>query len=522
MVSRPWARRGPAARGVIGIVLMGLLLHTLGCGVRGLKRVEVAPSQLASAPKQNATLKAHLRDGSVIVFDSWAFDERARAVRGDGRKLDPDRRNEAPGPHEVALDSVAVFESDALTVPAAMAPVTMMIGLHGLASALCLSNPKACFGSCPTFYAWDGERPVLVAEAFSASVAPALESTDLDALDRVHAAQDRLELTLTNEAFETHVVRRADLVVVPRPPGSRVLADQERGLWLASGWLEPDQALGDEGDCRDALARRDGIERTSLADSTDLAARETLELRFERAPVGELGVVLVARQSLLSTYVFYQALAWMGRSAGSWLASLEHVEIASRGQTFGPARVLGGIEVQVRDAAGWKTVGEYRETGPLASDTRVVRLPERAQGALDVRLRFTRGLWRLDQVGLVAVRGVASPVRVPPDGVTRRGRPDAAALASLRDGVTPLVTLPGDTLSLVYQLPPSAGDAEIFLESRGYYMEWMRDAWLAEENPVRVASLFLDPHAALRDLAPAFKRVEPDMEAMFWGSRYAH
>ncbi|MEP7228190.1 MAG: hypothetical protein ABI785_12560, partial [Gemmatimonadales bacterium] len=61
---------------------------------------------------------------------------------------------------------------------------------------------------------------------------------------------------------------------------------------------------------------------------------------------------------------------------------------------------------------------------------------------------------------------------------------------------------------------------ELFLESRGYYLEWMRREWLAEENLALAAQILLDPAGALRTLAPAFKRQEPEMERLFWNSRY--
>lgn len=48
----------------------------------------------------------------------------------------------------------------------------------------------------------------------------------------------------------------------------------------------------------------------------------------------------------------------------------------------------------------------------------------------------------------------------------------------------------------------------------------MREEWLTEENPLLAARLVLDPTAALRDLAPIFKAMEPEMEDLFWRSRY--
>jgi hypothetical protein len=83
-----------------------------------------------------------------------------------------------------------------------------------------------------------------------------------------------------------------------------------------------------------------------------------------------------------------------------------------------------------------------------------------------------------------------------------------------------LVTLPGDAYDIEYQLPPRPEQYELFLESRGYYLEWMRREWLAEENLPLAAQILLDPAGAVRTLAPAFKRREPELERLFWSSRY--
>lgn len=108
-----------------------------------------------------------------------------------------------------------------------------------------------------------------------------------------------------------------------------------------------------------------------------------------------------------------------------------------------------------------------------------------------------------------------------PARVLRHGHDDARTLASLLGEAPPLVTQPGDTLAIVHELPRAAERAEIFLESRGYYLEWIREAWLAEENAERLMRMFLDPAGSLREMAPEFKRLEPEMERSFWGSRYA-
>ena len=62
---------------------------------------------------------------------------------------------------------------------------------------------------------------------------------------------------------------------------------------------------------------------------------------------------------------------------------------------------------------------------------------------------------------------------------------------------------------------------DVFLESRGYYFEWMREEWMTEENPLLAARLLLDPEGSLRALAPAYKAQEAGMEQIFWSSRFA-
>jgi hypothetical protein len=84
----------------------------------------------------------------------------------------------------------------------------------------------------------------------------------------------------------------------------------------------------------------------------------------------------------------------------------------------------------------------------------------------------------------------------------------------------PLVTLPGDEYDIYYDLPEGADNYEIFLKTKGYYLEWMRDTWIAEENLKRAALFFGFPGLFMKIVADDFKKVEPSMEESFWNSRY--
>ena len=491
--------------------------------VRHLERT-VTP-QIATVDHKAAFLKVHMRNGDLFVLSEWKADEPRRRVTGRGDQLGSDRALVRRGDHDVAMDDVALYETNAIVTAPSIAAMAIVTGASLVLSAVCLSNPKSCFGSCPTFYAPAGDgdgEPALQAEGFSDAISPALETHDVDALWRTHVTGGRLTLRMTNEAYETHVVKQADVLAVPRPPGTRVISTGD-ALWLASGLTPPARCVADEGDCTAAVAAVDGRERTSASDEHDLAARETIDLVFpsgagdDRDEGGRAGVVIAARQSLVTTFLLYQGLAYLGTTAVDWLAALERGDPASRRGGQALQRLIGGIEVQVPHGAGWQTVGEVYETGPIATDVHLVVLPEAARGDR-VRLRLPRGGWRIDHVARATLAHQVTAQRIAPRAVRGTLGREFAAGRTPATGF-PIVTQPGDAYELDYDIP--RGEVELLLDSRGYYLEWMRAEWLREQHPLAALALLIAPAQALRDLAPAWKRLEPDAEQAFWSSRYA-
>jgi hypothetical protein len=502
-------------------IALTLALAVASC-VRSLDRQLIPPPLHATLDERSPFLKVHGREGQTHVLADWSVDEETRIVGGYGQLLDVDRRVVETGAFEIPIDSVVLFETNVTRTSGVVAGMTVLSGISVAVTIACAANPKACFGSCPTFYTANGEGMALRAEGFSSSIAPSLEKSDIDALDGITARGRTLDVHMLNEALETHVVRHVEVVAAERPPMGRVFATSEGDFWQALDVLKPTNAVAAEGDVGDLLRKVDGVERFSATDSTNLAAREVVELEFANVRPGRHGLVIASRQTLVSTYLLYQTLAYMGRSAVRHIAALERGDswIGERLQATG--RALGTIEVLVQDADGaWIAVGETAETGPLATDVRLVLLPGTSPATkLRVRLRLTRGYWRLDAVQLARLGAAVKPVRLQPASVTREGAEDRDAHARLLDPARTLVTLPGDEYVLTYLLPQDPWRYELFLDSRGYYLEWMREEWLADENPSWAAQMLLDPDSALKRLAPDFKRVEAEMEAQFWGSRY--
>lgn len=504
------------------ILFTFIFLH--GCGPM-LKRKLTAPAQFQSLDSSSPFLKAHTRDGRVYILSSWKVDSENQTVTGQGELLNINREILETGELTIPIDSVAIFETNTQDIPPEVQRRSViLITAAALSGALIygLSQAGGSFlGSCPTFYVSDGNSPILQAEGFSASVAPVLEASDVDALYHARPTQRHFEVKMKNEMLETHVVRHVDLLAVRRQSGGRVFQTADGTFWETDTIVEPSAAGGSEGDCLPLLRAVDGQERFSEADSEYLATREILDLEFENVPVGSDGLVITARESLMSTFLFYQGLSYMGRSAGQWIAALERADTNVKKAVTGIGQTLGGIEVLLQDDTGqWVSVGEVKETGPLAVDVHLVKLPAIKHERVNIRLRLTKGHWRLDAVKLVKLGEQLDPVRLSPIAVNQDAVSADEAHQLLTDSTKALTTLPGDIYTLVYQLPKDFENYELFLESRGYYLEWMREEWLTDENPALAAMMLFNPERALRVLAPEFKKVKVDMEKKFWGSRY--
>lgn len=500
----------------------------VGCVARHVERENITPdsfqksstSQINQLKLSSPFLKAHMKNGNLYVFDSWQTDDAKLTISGRATLYSATRELIEKNQYTVGLDSIALLETNVIENSGAATAMTVFAGITAAVTVFCIANPKACFGSCPTFYVSDGNSLRLQAEGFSSSISPSLEATDIDALYHAQPSDGELLVEMRNEALETHVVRHVDVLAVPTYKDYRVFAGQDQQFWRASALLPPVSATAPEGDCLPLLLEADGKERFSLADDSYLGTKEEIDLEFEVQAGQSYGLVVGTRQTLLPTYLLYQALAYMGNDAGHWLAEIERKNL---GDNHGAIeRIIGGIEVLLYSPEKqWEVVAAINEHGPLASDIHLISLGSISSPECSLKLRMTQGAWRIDYVALAELADPVTPIRLRPYAVLRDGQEDYHARSILLDSAQVLVTLPGDTYILKYKLPDKQAAFEFFLESRGYYLEWIRKEWIEEENQFFLAEMFLAPERTLRRLAPEFKRVEAQLEDSFWRSRYA-
>lgn len=509
-----------------GVSIILLLFMSFGCKTVPVKREIREVREITAMSPNYKFIKAHMKNGSAYVLSEWHFNQLDSTLNGHGTLLDLNRRVVESRFNSAVRDSVqnrmfrvhiseiALLETND-PGPSIAGGLAVVTGVSSVVTFLCIINPKACFGSCPTFYAQKGDTLTLQAEGFSSSIAPSLEKRDIDMLYDVNPSRN-FEMVLTNEALETHSIRYANLLAFERAGAERIFAGPDGTFYRCPEVALPLTCQAQEEDCREKVARADGVEYFSTADQNDLNTREELIVTFPQNNYRRAGLVVGKRQTLLTTYLMYQGLAYMGNSATYWLAELERERERKQENVF---TLLGGVEVYSQDGDGiWKFEGEINETGPIARDFNIIPISLHHQEKVTLRLRLNKGLWRLDYLALAEISEEVVPTVVAPSKAELITGSDSEPLERLTNDSEYLVTYPGDSYRIHYTLPFE--NAELFLSSKGYYLEWMRDEWLTEQHLLKLNQMINKPRKFLRTAAGAYKEIEPSMEKTFWSSRY--
>jgi hypothetical protein len=511
------------------LVVLSLVFYP-NCGGSRIQRISEPPTKFAPTQSSEVLpyLKLHMQNGDLYVLENWIIDSKLSTVNGNGKLYNFNRDLLSEGQFDVPVETIVIAETNQIKGPTGTGVLAVLTVITGIFTVVCIVNPKACFGSCPTFYAYNGDDFIVQAEGFSSSISPSLEEKDIDALYRIKPFNRDFTIQLKNEAYETHVIRSANLLALPKLEGGRVFSTPENEFYQTKNIIEPVSAVGNEGDISEKLCTFDGVERFSEADSNDLTSKEIIELSFDNIYSDSTGIIIAARQTLLTTFLFYQSLAYMGTKTGDWLANFER-----NGNQFKPIlnnlrSTLGNIDILMENEKGdWIKVGEVGETGPIATDIKIVPLktnsnPGKEEGSLKVRLRMAKGLWRIDYAAIGELNGNVEPIVISPSSSSPQYSENNEVVELLTNVNSTLITYPGDEYLLNYRLPSDFNNYELFMESRGYYLEWMRNEWLVEENADKVYEMLFNPKQYYKDLAPQFKKIEAEMEETFWSSKYVY
>lgn len=478
--------------------------------------------------KEKLFLKAHLKNGDICIMkDTWQVDTLQNKLTGAGTRYDFNRQKVFEGNISIPFDSIVIYETNKKlrnTENGRRMVTALLTVLDATIGISCLSNPKACFGSCPTFYLdKDDDFHHANAEGFSSAIVPSLEYGDVDALNNPPVTSQDFSLTMKNEALETHCIKDIKLLAIPRNTGERIYHTHTNHYYVCQNVYPIKTAKVEKQDISTLLRKQDLQEYYSPADSTNLSSKETIYLDFDQ-PVDakKLGLIIDFRQTLMTTYFIYNSMAYMGDEISDMLTKLETNKQIFKRLNSGIKNELGNIDIYTWDAHRqvWQLEDGIFETGPIAINHQFVPLKTKSNNQhLKIKIVLNKGYWRLDYIALTDIKKEAKPTELKVQSVIKNAKTDKVSLQMINHPDEYLVSMPGDVFDLQFQLPKAHQDYELFLYAKGYYLEWMRESWLKEKNMKKLQQMLINPKGYLKDEARAYKIYEATMEQAFWNSK---
>jgi len=503
------------ARVALGSILLGTVV---ACVFKKTVAREI-PRTVESSVR--TPVKAHMTDGSIVVFTRGST-VRAGWILGAGMRYPLEARPFAVT--AVPIDSVIgveTFDDKTRVAPTILASA----GATAVGAAATVVLALAIFGSCPTFYADSAGSQVLQAEAFSYSIAPLFENRDTDRLRVIPGADGVIRLHVRNEALETHYINHVELMEVLHSPAEIAVTDGRGRPVLMRELRAPSGVLNAAGkDVTVLLAANDGRLYESDRVFIDSRSLENLEDHIDFTIRGtrtdSVAVVLRMRNSLLNTVLLYEEiLARSGARSLDWLGQdLNRISTALDLGRWYANRM--GMTVAVRDGTGFRTVAKTLDSGPIAFHDVVVIVPTDGRESVDVRLSFVADNWRIESLGYTSqyrrVEARAIPIT---EARSRDGTKEREAFESLGDADDRyLKTTPGQTLTLSFDTGrENLGRARTyFLATQGYYIEWIRGAWLLDGER---AAAFTPSDASVLTALRSWSAKRAEFENQFYASR---
>jgi hypothetical protein len=475
--------------------------------------------------------KVHFKNGDVSVLEKWDINKNKDTIIGQGKLYDFNRVQIEEGSLSFSVDEIAIVETNQLEAIKSrdrerIAALSVLTGANVVLDVFCIANPKACFGSCPTFYVDENSSIHSAnAEGFSSSTSPCFEKKDLDPL-QYNTSSKAFFLTMKNEALETHMVNELSIEAVLKNKNEKVYVDKKNNYYKSNQLFRPTKATVGQKDIKSKISRLDDLEYFSTTDSTDLFAQEEIILEFDHLPKGEFGLTLNYRQTLLSTFLFYTGISYMGDEAADYVAKMEtnglmRQIVQNQHDKFGRIKLSSWDS----DNKEWKPIEEFDEKGPIAKNLILAPIFNKnpQKDKLKIKLELTKGLWRLDYIGLDLIDTIANPIIIYPSEIEVIDGADYTIKDIKSDDKNYLISFPGNEFKFKFDLPETSNsqDYELFLSSKGYYLEWIRQDWIKGKNIVKLNKMLMNDTQTWTDLAKEFKTMEHEMETVFWNSKYS-
>lgn len=483
--------------------------------------------------KVTSPTKVVLRDASVLLFP-LGITVYNDTIIGVGQRFwlsGSSTRNELT---VVPFDSIAAMTKYESKSSGASAVASFLHGLLGGVttplSLYCLACPKCCFGSCPTVYTYDGTRQNLEAELFSHCISRQLEEQDVDFFNQPLPDSGLYQLSLKNEALETHYLNYVAFYLVHHPVGTRIYPSEDGTPVAIQTHVQPARVTNRSGD--DILRAVRQIDSIAYRSGEGMVVRmmggdpfDWLDVKLEvPESVRTIRMIVRLRNTLLSTILLYDVvMASQGIEAMNWTTRMDTDPVYAS-QFRAIYNAFSGVAVKVLRNGQWVQQTTVKDVGPLAWKTFAVQIPVDRAGELSLRLQFVSDNFMIDMIGF-DVSGSSQPPlfveKIDPKEIqdnSGRLRRELALLIE-KDDDQYLVTNPGESYRLSYDVRKKAGyEATAFVRSKGYYTEWIRGSWLRNPQSAYQFNLFQTEQIFSR-LAESWLENKDAIEKRFFDAR---
>jgi hypothetical protein len=212
----------------------------------------------------------------------------------------------------------------------------------------------------------------------------------------------------------------------------------------------------------------------------------------------------------------------MGNEVGDYFAIIENSEELKGKLEGGIKKELGNVDIYLWNEKEnkWNFQNGLYETGPIAVNRQIIPLKNIGSASkIKVKLVLNKGLWRLDYLALTNIKAKVNPIEISPLSIFNKNEIDCKALNAIKNPDKYLISMPGSEYKFNFALPKGNEDYELFLYTKGYYLEWMREHWLKDKNLKKLRQIIEEPKKYLMAEAKDFKYYETMMEQEFWSSK---
>lgn len=328
---------------------------------------------------------------------------------------------------------------------------------------------------------------------------------------------------MKNEALETHCLNDVKLLAYPRANNQKVYQTRKNDFYLCENNYELFQSNSGKEDNTLLLQKEDRKERFSLSDENNLSSKEEIILSFKNVTnTNDLGLILNFRQSLMTTYFIYSAIGYMGDEVSDIFAGIEKNKDTKEKLDGGLKKELGDIDIYQwnSNTNSWEKINGFYETGPIAINRQIIPLKNITSSKdIKIKLVLNKGLWRLDYVALTNILKKVTPLEIEASAIYNKGKLDQAAFNDLKSNKKRLISMPGSEYKFNFILPKENTEYDLFLYSKGYYLEWMRDHWIKDKDLFKLYQMVNTPKKYLKYEAKNYKKYETNMEQEFWNSK---